>query len=73
MKDFLVSLYQVLLIILIGYISGWLMFIKPIIGIMSCDIITGGMIASLVIKIVFAIPVGKFINALGIRIALKIF
>lgn len=73
MKDFLVNAYNILVDILIIYVSGWLMFIKPIVDIVGCSNITGSMIAILILKIIFALPVARIIYAIAIRIALKIF
>lgn len=55
------------------YISGWLMFLKPIISVIDCDAITGGMVVGLIIKIIFALPVARIIYAFGVAIGLKIF
>ena len=73
MKDFFINLYQWVLIIAVAYISGWLMFIKPLIDIIGCDSVTGLLVVGVILKIVFALPVGRFLYALGVSIALKIF
>lgn len=67
------SLFNWVLIILICYISGWLLVLKPIINICSCDVVTGGMVGNLIIKLIFSVPVAKWIYTLGIKIALKVF
>lgn len=72
MKEFLLKTYNTLIIILIIYVSGWLMFLDPIIDIATCNSITGGMVAALIVKIIFALPVAKIIYAIAIWIAEKL-
>lgn len=72
MKKFLLKVYNALVIILIIYVSGWLMFLSPIIDIATCNNITGGMVAALIVKIIFALPVAKIIYAAAIWIAMKL-
>lgn len=72
MKDLLVKAYSVLIIALIIYVSGWLMFLSPIINIATCNTITGGMVVALIIKIILALPVAKIIYAVAIWIALRL-
>lgn len=73
MKDFLSGLYSLVLIGIICYISGWLMFIKPLINTFLCDTVNGGMVVGVILKVVFALPVARLIYMLGIKTALKIF
>jgi hypothetical protein len=73
MKDILINIYNWIVIGLVAYISGWLMFIKPLIDIIGCDSVTGLMVVGVILKIVFALPVGRLLYALGLAIALKIF
>lgn len=72
MKEFLLKVYNALVIILIIYVSGWLMFIGPIIDIATCNSITGGMVAALIVKIIFALPIAKIIYAIAIWVAEKL-
>lgn len=72
MKEFLLQVCDVLVIALIIYVSGWLMFLSPIIDIATCNNITGGMVAALIVKIIFALPVAKIIYAIAIWIVLKL-
>lgn len=73
MKDFLINFYNVALKAAIVYISGWLMFVKPIIGLIGCESVTGSMVAGVILKILFAVPVGTALYSIGVAIALKIF
>ncbi len=70
---FLVNLFDKFLIVFIIYISGWLMFLKPIIEIINCSNITGSVIVCVILKVLFSIPVAKFLYAIGAMIALKLF
>lgn len=72
MNEFLLKTYNALVIILIIYVSGWLMFLDPIIDIATCNNITGGMVATLILKLIFAAPVGKIIYSIAIWIAMKL-
>ena len=73
MKDLLINIYQLGLMILVTYVSGWLMFLKPLFEVMVCNSITGLIIAEVILKIMFALPIGVIIYALGLFIAIKIF
>ena len=73
MKELLINVYLWGLIILIAYVSGWLMFLKPLFEIIVCNSITGSIIAEMILKIMFALPIGVIIYALGLFIAIKIF
>lgn len=66
MKEFLLKVYNALVIILIIYVSGWLMCLSPIIDIATCNNITGGMVVALILKLIFAAPVGKIIYSIAI-------
>ena len=66
-------MYQWGLIILVAYVSVWLMFLKPLFEVMVCNSITGLMVAEAILKIMFAFPIGAIIYALGLFIAIKIF
>ncbi len=70
---FLVNLYEKILLVFIVYISGWLMFLKPIIEIINCNSITGAVIVCVILKILFAFPVAKLLYAIGAALALKLF
>ena len=73
MKDFLLRLFDWAILFTICYISGWLMFLKPLVEIMNCDVVTGGMIVGLILKIAFAAPVARLIAYVGAIIAIEIF
>lgn len=73
MKDFLIIVFNWVLFGIIGYVSGWLMFLKPIIEIINCTNITGILVVSLVLKLLLAIPVAIYLYGIGVKIALKIF
>lgn len=73
MKEFLLKIYNAAIFALTFYVSGWLMFIKPLIDIAGCNNITGVMIVGVILKIIFALPVAKVLYAFGLIIALKIF
>lgn len=64
MNEFLLKTYNALVIILIIYVSGWLMCLSPIIDIATCNSITGSMVAALILKLIFAAPVGKIIYSI---------
>lgn len=70
---FIVNLYEKLLILFIAYISGWLLFFKPIFEIINCTNLTGEVITITILKLVFVIPIAKIIYMIGAVIALKIF
>lgn len=72
LKEFLLKVYNVLVLVLILYVSGWLMCLSPIIDIATCNSITGGMVAALILKLIFAAPVGKIIYSIAIWIAMKL-
>lgn len=72
MKKFILEIYNILVLGLIVYVSGWLMFLSPIIDIATCNSITGGMVAALILKLIFAAPVGKIIYSIAIWIAMKL-
>ena len=72
MKEFLLKVYNILILALILYVSGWLMCLSPIIDIATCNSITGSMVATLILKLIFAAPVGKIIYSIAIWIAMKL-
>ena len=72
MKEFLLKVYNILILALILYVSGWLMCLSPIIDIATCNSITGSMVAVLILKLIFAAPVGKIIYSITIWIAMKL-
>lgn len=72
MKEFIINLYNIFVIALIAYVSGWLMFLSPIINIATCNSITGGMVVALILKVVFALPVAKIIYAVALWIVFKL-
>lgn len=59
LKEFLLKVYNVLVLVLILYVSGWLMCLSPIIDIATCNNITGGMVAALILKLIFRRTSGK--------------
>lgn len=72
MKDFLIDVYGWLLILLVLYIGGWVMFLKPLIDLIFCETLTGGFLATVILKMIFAMPVANLINKIGIVLAVKI-
>ena len=72
MKEFLLKVYNILILALILYVSGWLMCLSPIIDIATCNSITGSMVAVLILKLIFAAPVGKIIYSIAIWIEMKL-
>lgn len=72
MKEFLLKVYSILILALILYVSGWLMCLSPIIDIATCNSITGSMVAALILKLIFAAPVGEIIYLIAIWIAMKL-
>lgn len=72
MKEFLLKVYNILILALILYVSGWLMCLSPIIDIATCNSITDSMVAALILKLIFAAPVGKIIYSIAIWIAMKL-
>lgn len=73
MKDFVINLYNWLLIIFILYISGWLLFLKPLVDLVMCETLTGGFLVTVFVKLFFAMPVANLINKIGIVVAVKVF
>ena len=73
MLEFVLKIYNAAMLALTFYVSGWLMFIKPLIDIAGCNNITGVMIVGVILKIIFALPVAKMLYVFGLIIVLKIF
>ena len=71
--ELLIKIYTWITIAIVLYVSGWLMFLQPILTVLNCDVISGGLLVSTILKIFFAAPVGKIISRFSIIIAIKIF
>ena len=73
MKDFLIDIYGWILTIIMLYVSGWLLFLKPLIDLATCEVLTGGFLVVVFLKLFFALPVAKIIRDVGVVIAVKVF
>lgn len=73
MKDFLISVYGWLLTIIMLYVSGWLLFLKPLVDLVMCETLTGGFLVVVFLKLFFALPVANLIMNLSTVIAIKVF
>ena len=73
MKDFLISTYGWILTAIMIYVSGWLLFLKPLIDLTMCETLTGKFLVVVFLKLFFALPVAKIIRDIGIIIAVKVF
>ena len=72
MSDIFIKVWSVIIFIISLYVSGWLLFLEPIIGLFGNDVITGSMIAVVIIKIIFSATVCRIIGYLGLKIGIKI-
>ena len=73
MKDFLIDIYGWILTIIMLYVSGWLLFLKPLIDLATCEVFTGVFLVVVFLKLFFALPVAKIIRGAGVVIAVKVF
>lgn len=73
MKKFLFNLYTKVVFILMLYVGGWLMIVKPMLDLITFETLTGTMLARITFKMVFAIPVIETISILGTAIGAEIF
>lgn len=70
MKDFFIDLYNWVIIVVICYVSGWLMFLQPLINLFSYDAVSGEIVVGAILKIIFALPIARLIYLLGMKVAL---
>ena len=73
MKSFLIRIYGWVLIITMLYVSLWLLFLKPLIDLVTCEVLTGGFLVVVFLKLLLSLPVAKLIRGIGITIAIKVF
>lgn len=73
MKDILIKIYNILLNVIICYVSGWLLILKPLINLFLCNNITGAIVMGVFLKVILAVIIAILIYVVGVKIALKLF